>query len=44
MKFQKIQLRDTILHSQLQEELKYELMKSPAVSGALSRALYGCQE
>ena len=26
--------RDTLLHSQLQDGLKYELMKAPAVSGA----------
>jgi hypothetical protein len=28
--------RETLLHSQLQEGLKYDLMRSPAVSGALS--------
>ena len=26
--------RDTLLHGQLQEGLRYELMRSPAVSGA----------
>ena len=29
-----IETRETLLHSQLQEGLEYELMKAPAVSGA----------
>ena len=29
-----VETRDTLLHSQLQEGLRYDLMRAPAVSGA----------
>lgn len=29
-----VETRDTFLHSQLQEGLKYDIMRAPAVSGA----------
>ena len=33
-----METREALLHSQLQEGLRYDLMRSPAVSGALSYA------
>jgi len=41
-----LETRETLLHSQFQEGLRYSLMKAPAVSGAQTykRAVYGSKE